>query len=1238
MSACGIENKKAAKLWNEMAEVEQYELASSTPAVAARLINNTNPTVNGKSVEVLSVVPYGDSFNVTYREKGVKNTFEVEVNDPLDRKLTTASTRALFSDLDSIKDLKENSEKVEVDLLNNPDKMLSLGEELAKMGNVAIGESHKNLLLGRLVDIKDNFKDMMPEISLHINKSADKNGGIAELSSNFESSIYIGTGPGHSFKNPLEVYLHELYHSLTYYALESRDPQLSNVVRDIQQIKNEFLENTTAHKLSYALGRGKGSVKEAQKILDYFADESVGLHEFVAYAMSNEAIMKVLSSSTSKREKADGNLFIRLVAGIKNMLSTLVDKVRKKPTGNDLQKMMWLVNEVAKANNRALTNKKEGLLARVITEYGNTQEKLKDWIASSEAASKLVNNTPKQSKNTKLSRAAYLGKLLASAFFNEKSKRALETSASLIGLKFLKPEATLQTFIRDASESDNFQDLIEHEGLKSSVIDQDRENIAIHTSSSIVNGFDSPLSEKDDIALTTVLLDTDAVTVYYDYDMEALLSDERYADTEINKLKEKLKELSKDEETYRYYEAQIKGLSHYMRKGTVTSVQLLNAENIAKQLGTKYEITNPSKELMSVIDKLASLDAIRNTDKESKIKVANLIKEDKEGVDTLVAYVDGHKEHSEKTLFSSSTDKMKIIKGYTKEIFSRDIEGQVAPLADKLEMKKKGFKLHKVLGSHRAHDNVEMAYYVSTTNVQQNLHRVAIRYTDTTSKGTTFRESYRNAGDRLVNLKAEKSVLAVNAINVELVDKLRRGEETIESLSKKEKANVVALLDNNGKAKDYRYMMTKKEKEELFGQDRRASAVIGRTFASTYDKKESKSFNEKLIELVVKDAEENMKGTKGKVGRNTKEYVLIEENSTEEEAKDLWKVVPKHIKAKHPNGILVRRDMMHSVFGYRELSVMDAGIVKHFPEGMKRAIAVAEKLWKEIVKIAKVDIILRVPEVFIGNVVSNFMYSILTGSSPITIAKLQMQGVLELKKYIADKSKLTILEQKQIAGKTSKEEDRIITALRNDVEMSSVAPLVDAGFYTTIVEELELGIGKNSSKITDMADDKFKNVPEVIRNGADWLYLNEKTSFFKMMNTATQYSDFVARYAQYHILQKRGVDKESAIKTVRDAFINYNKPNSRFVEWANQMGFIMFTKYFSRIQKAIKQLFKGHPISAVLALSAQEFLVGDIEDITDQSILTKDITNSFYNPLETFMRAITPSGAEAIAYGMKAVV
>jgi hypothetical protein len=104
------------------------------------------------------------------------------------------------------------------------------------------------------------------------------------------------------------------------------------------------------------------------------------------------------------------------------------------------------------------------------------------------------------------------------------------------------------------------------------------------------------------------------------------------------------------------------------------------------------------------------------------------------------------------------------------------------------------------------------------------------------------------------------------------------------------------------------------------------------------------------------------------------------------------------------------------------------------------------------------------------------------------------------------------------------------------------------------------------------------------------------------------------------------MNKEEAITKVRDAYVNYVKPNSPMLEYYNQMGLVMFTKYFTRVQRALKEMVKGHPTRALLLLGAQEYLIGNVVDPTDSSILSKDLGNLFYNPFEVLTTPLAPHG------------
>jgi hypothetical protein len=172
------------------------------------------------------------------------------------------------------------------------------------------------------------------------------------------------------------------------------------------------------------------------------------------------------------------------------------------------------------------------------------------------------------------------------------------------------------------------------------------------------------------------------------------------------------------------------------------------------------------------------------------------------------------------------------------------------------------------------------------------------------------------------------------------------------------------------------------------------------------------------------------------------------------------------------------------------------------------------------------------------------------------------------------------------------------------------------------MEETESG--NNTSLATQYIDKKLKGAPQMVKTGLDWVFLTERTKLHKFMSTSTQYSDFVGRYSYYHLKTSKGMSKAEAIRNATDMFVNYTKPNSPFLEYANQMGFVMFTKYYIRIQRAIGTIARGNPVSGLATVIGLEAALGDVPMPTDSSFVVKSPLEMFYTPWDVLTGAVTP--------------
>ena len=1227
------------KVYDALKDAGYEELVDTYEAGKADvldMLNGARPYMDRQRVELVDVRKTGESgYKIEYKYLTSDKVYKKTVGENritfgqegMTFEMGTRELDRLYSDKEFVNEGKVGYDKIVLDMMNEPGKMVELAKEIEEISTVK--SKNAKQLIKNLEMVVPELGKLMPEISVYLNKQGKKNGGFVEFDGT-RADIYTSVGPDNRNKSALEAFVHEVYHAATKFALESGDPALGKVLAGLKDIKNQFLEEANVEEMIKDMPDQSKAREQVEKMLDYFADVKVGLHEFVAYAMTNPAVMKQLEKMQTKKVREEHpDLASKLIGIVRRLVEKLTDALRMRHGDkNSYTDTVLLVSRLAQANNRVLEAKRSAAVEGIAKAITMADTKVKEF-ATKQLKKVTSRPMPRMISNSKWEVAKYWSKMLPRALVDENAKRSIEAAAGFAGLS---PEGSVMTTMRDMSESDDFQDAIEKMGLIGQNIDQYREFEYTQTALTLKKGFSRELTDAESIGLTDVLLDADVGVLWGEYDVKKLLDDEKELDKQIKELDQELKD-SVAIEDYRSYREQYRGLGYYMVTGKASMIQLLNAENIARNLNSlDRRNDNVSKEVVEKIDKLASLEALRHVNEDSKKTISKLMEDEANGVDLMVAYQIAHKEKAQEKLFNSKSDRQKLIKGYSKEIFPKDVDMQIDTVGNESAMRKLGYKLVKRLGKNKLDGNsAEMAMYVSTMQVKQNLHRVAMRYTDMGRKGTSIREGYGIAGDKMSNEKARRDIAKMKLKMYEMVKAIEDGKKDVVSGNE---FGLVPVMDNAGNVADFRYMISKEDKVNVLKMDRRAVHVVGRTYASTYDKEKTQTFNDTLMGLIEEDAAKNV-GKDQTLGRNSKEYVKISKDSTSAEIRDLWSVLPDSLKAKHKDGFMIRRDMMHSALGYREATLANFPGMDPLPEGVKYGVRVAEMIWKEIVKVAKVDIILRVPAVIVGNVVSNFMYSLTSGYSPLEIAKLQMQGVKDLNEFIAKTKEIIRLENLINAGKHKAGDERRLSAMKNDLQSNPAKDLVDEGFYMTIIEEVGLEEFGTSNKFTQFMEDKLKSVPEIIRDGINLLYLNERTTVFKTLNMATQYSDFVARYAQYHLMVKSGIEKEQAVKTVRDAFVNYNKPNSRLIEWANQMGLVMFTKYFTRIQKAIKQHFKDHPVLEMLMLAGHEMVLPDVNEIHDQSLFVKNYGSLFYNPLENLIRAVTPTGAEVVSEILK---
>ena len=1180
--------------------------------------------------------------------------------------------------------IREDFEKQNLDLVNNPENMIGFMKELYDIDDVKISDEHKSRLEKVVGMIAGAGKNFIPDTFVYLNKQASKNGGFIEFSGS-KKGIYVGVGGNGLNRTEMsaaEAYVHELIHAATEYAKNNNKSEVAMTILRLQYLRadamkalkwEDFLPDNQQYNSSE-------EIESAKKTYKYLTDKEVGLSEFIAMGMTNEKMIKKLEEIKVYRDKdvASKGFFGSLYDMVDKLLRFVMSTSRhERPDIKSDELLIKLTMELAKANNKAMIAKKAGIASKVGDGILFLNDSISKFLKGFQTV--IPNNVkPADYSSSKWEKTKWLSKNLFFLLSDEKARPHLENFMSeAMGRR---PEGFTQTFIRDLREKDGFQRIIESLGLESGSIDRTREHEVQIVGSIILNAFDKHPTKEEQEAMTLALLDTDISTVYEKYGIDKiknLLSDNEALMNEISDVRARVYESAIDKKTANYYVSQASGLGFYMATHKGNIAQLLNARNIANKLNTEKPIS-ADESIVKLIDELATLEALSYTSGSQIDIVLKLIEKEEVGVRNFVALHKSFKDRARKELFESKDKDGNIIegyfneiKGYTKEIFDADVTVEVSPLRDRAEMEKEGFTYVETLKKHKNDGSKEtMALFINDDKLTQSYNRTALRLTDMGRKGTTLLD-VRYKGDEALSKKlAQADVRKMNHDSSVLIEQMmnnpifEKGEED---------GMMIPIYNKNGVGINYRYMMSKKKKRELLNQDIRAAHVMGRMEASIKDKIDTKKFNDKVIDVLVADAAKNNFMSLQYGQWNNKEYYFIGPKATNSDAQEAWRVMPTAVKERikfeieksiraeaKKKGLKLRRnkkgelvvestdekleaqpkwltdkykglpfraDVMYGLFGFRDASIADMKLLSGFNSTIKHWIRLIELLWKEIVRVSKVNIIIKTPQVLIGNVVSNIALCVQLGINPIDAFKLQLDGVRSLRKYLNDETELEKLKLARDSGNVTGVNTKRINELENNLNDNPARDLFMSGLYQSIVEDASIGDLKASSKLTRKVDEKLENFPEFVKNGVDMLFVTERTKLFKMITFATQASDFAARYALIEGLKSQGVNKTEATNTAKDAFIIYSNPDSKLFQYMNDMGLVMFTKYFMRIQRVISKGALDHPISFLLALIGQASIM-DIDDVTDQSMFSKDLTKIFYSPVDVLTQAFYPSSAE----------
>lgn len=295
----------------------------------------------------------------------------------------------------------------------------------------------------------------------------------------------------------------------------------------------------------------------------------------------------------------------------------------------------------------------------------------------------------------------------------------------------------------------------------------------------------------------------------------------------------------------------------------------------------------------------------------------------------------------------------------------------------------------------------------------------------------------------------------------------------------------------------------------------------------------------------------------------------------------------------------------------------------------------AEAVIADIVSFAVSNVVVKNVVVQARNIIGNFVTAGLHGVPLQYKAIVSNEALHALEEYQRDATMLQRIELRtkmkpELATRDSVQDK--IKFLNAKLEHSIVHKFMDAGLFGSIVDDYDTTRRKYRSQHLNQLENKL-----VEKFGTHQLsnttlgdigraaFITEETALFKALVHGLHVSDFIAKFAVYkHLTEQQGVTADDAYEQIQGMYVNYNVPLHKYLQWANNIGLVMFVKYFIGVQKAGIRLMRERPVTSIAYLASRAIFNVNSPSILDSSILLGHITpysDSYIGLLET---AITP--------------
>lgn len=898
----------------------------------------------------------------------------------------------------------------------------------------------------------------------------------------------------------------------------------------------------------------------------------------------------------------------------------------------------WASGYLTRTNNGQLVNQKAQALAQQLIEIDlKNRDKSVDAIEKAftyvsdlgEKAGNKIWDAAHATADAKLIRENPLGIVrMAGSITRLAAKRNLDVLSDTIRqVRDMSNPNTADGWaaqiLSDIANPDKVRSAFESLQRHTNLIEQRRRNLAEITRGNVMGTFENNgeyLTNEDKTALSYTLLRTEAHSLLNTRsldDVQQLVSSKAKRNAEIRNLEQTvLADPNGNDMVIR-----AKALGYYMMTGKATIPGMAkNAQAIASGAGTHYVTTGLADRngaLTEAVDQLATLYAMNYSKPEHLSATAAVMKREMANPDNgIKALLNVHKvlaEDAASTLFQDN--EISRIKGYVPEVTNpyRDVKiVEDGDRAQRSELEAMGYQFVGMVPTDPTIPSMgKKAMYVTKDNGSQRYVSGAVSLTSNQRKGSSAirNQNYRNGQGPTV-ADGSKAVYAA-------ARRRAQGNHTAFDPTAVKDTYMIPVFGTDGRIMDFQYEMNATNRDTLLDRNNDFAHLLGQYAGQNFDKLHSPTQNRVVMEALHEDYRSNY-------AANPERYVAIGPQVADARSREIWAMLPQQTRydaesiwgAGEP--LQVRSDLVNLVFGFRKLTVANAFDKDAQDRNMAESLATSvfntlglltnsngkvmaaqtERGVQEGVGLLKDIIVLRNVSTLMRNLLGNVALLKAYGVSPTDIVKDTKTALQAGLSYRKNTALLLKYQQQQRAGIGNYEQlEQKIIQLEDQLARNPLKDFIEAGTMPSIVDDVDTadtaytytsGLQQKISGVTD-------KIPASVRTAAKWAFVSKDTPLYKFLSNTAQFGDFTSKYVLYKYSMNKADTKlnhAEAVQRATDAFVNYDLPTSPELQYMNDAGLLMFTKYRLRIQRAMLTLMKERPGTAL----AQSVLVSRFTD------------------------------------------